>query len=64
MSESPEEDTASEARECGKTSASQMLRETDGGQEQVQEKEECSIRKWGRKKGETQHTKGTITQCL
>lgn len=38
MSESPEDDTASQATERGETRASQTLGETDGGQEQVQEK--------------------------
>lgn len=38
MSTSPEDDTASQATERGKTRVSQMLSETDGGQEQVEEK--------------------------
>lgn len=51
MSKSPEDDTASKATERGKTSASQTLRETDGGQEQVEGKEGGGIRERGGRKG-------------
>lgn len=46
MSKSPEDDTASKATEHGKTSASQTLGETDGGQGQVENKE-----RWNKKGG-------------
>lgn len=63
MSKSPEDDTASQATERGKTRGSQALRETDGGQEQVGEEEREAAEEWGRKEKETQHTKGNIKQC-
>lgn len=63
MSKSPEDDIASKANEQGKTSASQSLGETGGGQGQVEEKERGNKRGGGGDKRETQHTKGTITQC-
>lgn len=63
MSKSPEDDTASQATERENTRTSQMLGETDGGQEQVEEKDRGGVREWRRKKKETQHTKGTIRQC-
>lgn len=44
MSKSPEDDTASQATERGKTRASQTLGETDRGQEQVEEKERGRVR--------------------
>lgn len=47
MSKSPEDDAASQATERGKTRASQMLGETDGGQEQVEEIERGSVRETG-----------------
>lgn len=47
MSESPEDDTASTATERRKTSASQTLRETDGGQKQVEGKKRGSRRERG-----------------
>lgn len=56
MSKSPEDDTASQATERRKTRASQMLRETDGGQEQVEERER-QHKGVGRQKKETKHTK-------
>lgn len=55
MSKSPEDDTASQATERRKTRASQMLGETDGGQEQVEGKERGSVRGWGREEKETQY---------
>lgn len=45
MSKSPEDDTASQAMGRGKTRASQMLRETDGGQEQVEGRKKKEKRK-------------------
>lgn len=59
MSKSPEDDTASQATERGKTRASQMLGETDGGQEQVEEKERGSVREWGGRKGKPNTQKET-----
>lgn len=44
MSKSPEDDTASQATERGKTQASQMLEETDGGQKQMEGKERNRLR--------------------
>lgn len=61
MSESPEDDTASQAIERGKTRASQKLGETDEGQKQVKEKERGSGEEWSgrRRKPNTQKE----TQC-
>ncbi len=60
MSKSPEDDTASQATERGKTRASQTLGEADGGQEQGGRKRQRQRKGVGRV---TQHTKGNITQC-
>lgn len=47
MSKSPEDDTASQATERGKTRASQTLGETDGGQEQVEERQKQAVEESG-----------------
>ncbi len=61
MSKSPEDDTASQATERGKTRASQMLGETDGGQEQVEGKERGGAREWGEEeKGKLNTQKETL----
>lgn len=60
MSKSPEDDTASQATERGKTRASQMLRETDGGQEQVEEKERGNVREWGGRERKPNTQKETL----